>query len=88
MHPTGIIANLPVADLTEAREFYVDFLGLSDEGFNLGWVMRLSSSDGRAVVRLVQLITSRGSARPYWPSPRTETCLTGGSAGSVGKPSA
>ena len=53
MHPTGITANLPVADLAEARQFYVDFLGLSDEGFNLGWVMRLSSPDGRAVVQLV-----------------------------------
>ena len=53
MHPTGITANLPVADLAGARKFYVDFLGLSDEGFNLGWVMRLSSPDGRAVVQLV-----------------------------------
>ena len=53
MHPTGITANLPVADVAEAREFYVDFLGLSAEGFNLGWVMRLSSPDGRAVVQLV-----------------------------------
>jgi len=53
MHPTGITANLPVADLAEAREFYVDFLGLSAEGFNLGWVMRLASPDGRAVVQLV-----------------------------------
>jgi hypothetical protein len=40
MHPTGIIANLPVADLAEAREFYVEFFGLGDEGFNLRWVMR------------------------------------------------
>jgi catechol 2,3-dioxygenase-like lactoylglutathione lyase family enzyme len=36
MHPTGITANLSVADLAEAREFYVDFLGLTTEGFNLG----------------------------------------------------
>jgi len=53
MQPTGITANLPVADLDQARDFYVDYLGLSDEGFNLGWVMRLSSPDGRAVVQLV-----------------------------------
>jgi catechol 2,3-dioxygenase-like lactoylglutathione lyase family enzyme len=33
MHPTGITANLPVDDLAEAREFYVDFLGLSVEGY-------------------------------------------------------
>jgi catechol 2,3-dioxygenase-like lactoylglutathione lyase family enzyme len=53
MHPTGLTANLSVPDLAEARAFYVDYLGLSDEGFNLGWVMRLSSPDGRAVVQLV-----------------------------------
>ena len=60
MQPTGITANLPVADLDEARDFYVDYLGLSDEGFNLGWVMRLSSPDGRAVV---QLVTRDATAR-------------------------
>jgi catechol 2,3-dioxygenase-like lactoylglutathione lyase family enzyme len=53
MHPTGIVANLSVADLAEARDFYVDFLGLSVEGFNLGWVVNLQSPDGRAVVQLV-----------------------------------
>ena len=35
---TGINANLPVADLAEARHSYVDYLGLSVGGFNLGWV--------------------------------------------------
>ena len=53
MHPTGVVANLSVADLAEARDFYVDFLGLSVEGFNLGWVVNLQSPDGRAVVQLV-----------------------------------
>jgi predicted enzyme related to lactoylglutathione lyase len=53
MHPTGITANLSVADLAEARNFYADFLGLSVEGFNLGWVVNLQSPDGRAVVQLV-----------------------------------
>ena len=53
MHPTGITANLSVADLAEARDFYVGFLGLSAEGFNLGWVVNLHSPDGRAVVQLV-----------------------------------
>jgi catechol 2,3-dioxygenase-like lactoylglutathione lyase family enzyme len=53
MHATGITANLSVADLTEARDFYVGFLGLSVEGFNLGWVVNLHSPDGRAVVQLV-----------------------------------
>jgi catechol 2,3-dioxygenase-like lactoylglutathione lyase family enzyme len=53
MQPTGVVANLSVADLAEARDFYVDFLGLSVEGFNLGWVVNLQSPDGRAVVQLV-----------------------------------
>jgi catechol 2,3-dioxygenase-like lactoylglutathione lyase family enzyme len=53
MQPTGLTANLPVADLAEARDFYADYLGLSDERFNLGWVMHLSSPDGRAEVQLV-----------------------------------
>jgi catechol 2,3-dioxygenase-like lactoylglutathione lyase family enzyme len=53
MHPTGITANLSVADLAEARDFYVGFLGLCVEGFNLGWVVNLQSPDGRAVVQLV-----------------------------------
>ena len=31
MHATGITANLSVADIAEARDFYVGFLGLSVE---------------------------------------------------------
>jgi catechol 2,3-dioxygenase-like lactoylglutathione lyase family enzyme len=71
MHATGITANLSVDDLAEAREFYVGFLGLSVEGFNLGWVVNLHSPDGRAVVQLAHV---RLSARPFraenglWPS--------------------
>jgi catechol 2,3-dioxygenase-like lactoylglutathione lyase family enzyme len=53
MHPTGVVANLSVTDLAEARDFYVDFLGLNVEGFNLGWVVNLQSPHGRAVVQLV-----------------------------------
>ena len=53
MHPTGITANLSVPDLAGAREFYQDFLGLSVQGFDLGWVTNLQSPDGRAVVQLV-----------------------------------
>jgi predicted enzyme related to lactoylglutathione lyase len=50
---TGIKANLSVPDIGEARDFYVDYLGLSVEGFNMGWVARYQSPDGRAVVQLV-----------------------------------
>ena len=53
MQSTGITANLSVADLAEARDFYVGFLGLSVDGFDLGWVVNLHSPDGRAVVQLV-----------------------------------
>jgi catechol 2,3-dioxygenase-like lactoylglutathione lyase family enzyme len=53
MHATGITANLSVPDAAGARDFYVGFLGLSVEGFDLGWVVNLRSPDGRAVVQLV-----------------------------------
>ena len=53
MRVTRVIANLPVADIATARDFYTDYLGLSVEGFNLGWVARYQSPDGNAVVQLV-----------------------------------
>ncbi|MEQ7124889.1 VOC family protein [Actinopolymorpha sp. B11F2] len=53
MQPTRIIANLSVPDIGEARDFYVDYLGLSVEGLNMGWVARFQSPDGQAVVQLV-----------------------------------
>ena len=48
-----VVANLQVADIAAARDFYTDYLGLSVEGFNLGWVARYQSPDGNAVVQLV-----------------------------------
>jgi catechol 2,3-dioxygenase-like lactoylglutathione lyase family enzyme len=59
MRATGITANLTVADIDTAREFYVDYLGLSGEGFNLGWVANFQSPDGQATV---QLVTSDATA--------------------------
>jgi catechol 2,3-dioxygenase-like lactoylglutathione lyase family enzyme len=53
MRVSGVVANLPVADIAAARDFYTDYLGLSVEGFNLGWVARYQSPDGNAVVQLV-----------------------------------
>jgi catechol 2,3-dioxygenase-like lactoylglutathione lyase family enzyme len=53
MRVTGIVANLRVADLAMARGFYQDYLGLSVEAFNLGWVARYTSPDGLASVQLV-----------------------------------
>lgn len=53
MQVTGIRANLSVPDIGQARDFYVDYLGLTVEAFNLGWVANFQSPDGRAVVQLV-----------------------------------
>jgi predicted enzyme related to lactoylglutathione lyase len=38
MHATRITTNLRVADIETAKNFYADYLGLSTEEFNLGWV--------------------------------------------------
>ena len=48
MRPTEIIANLPVADIDAARDFYAGYLGLDEESFNLGWVAHFRRSDGGA----------------------------------------
>ena len=53
MRVTSIAANLPVADITAAHGFYTDYLGLSVEEFNLGWVARFRSPDGGAWLQLV-----------------------------------
>jgi len=53
MQVTRVIANLPVADVNAAKAFYTDYLGLTTEAFNMGWVARYTSPDGRAVVQLV-----------------------------------
>ena len=50
-----------VPDIGEAREFYTDYLGLSVEEFDMGWVARFRSPDGRAVVQLV----TRDATSPY-----------------------
>jgi len=53
MRATRITANLRVADLAEAKRFHTDYLGLSREEFNLGWVARYTSPDTKAFVQLV-----------------------------------
>ena len=53
MRVTGIITNLPVQDIAAARDFYAEYLGLSLEDFNLGWVARYVSPDRTASVQLV-----------------------------------
>ena len=53
MRVTGIVANLPVSDIADARDFYADYLGLSVEDFNLGWVAHFRSPDRGAHIQLV-----------------------------------
>jgi predicted enzyme related to lactoylglutathione lyase len=53
MQARRIMANLRVADVDAAKNFYIDYLGLSTEEFNMGWVARYTSPDGRANVQLV-----------------------------------
>jgi catechol 2,3-dioxygenase-like lactoylglutathione lyase family enzyme len=53
MRVSGVVANLPVDDIAAARDFYTDYLGLSVEGFNLGWVAHYQSPDGEAHIQLV-----------------------------------
>jgi catechol 2,3-dioxygenase-like lactoylglutathione lyase family enzyme len=49
----SVIADIPVADLEVAKSFYTDFLGLSSEEFNLGWVARYTSPETGANLQLV-----------------------------------
>jgi predicted enzyme related to lactoylglutathione lyase len=53
MRANRIMTNLRVADIDAASSFYTDFLGLSTEGFNMGWVARYTSPETGAQVQLV-----------------------------------
>lgn len=53
MRATRMTANLRVADVDAAKSFYADYLGLSSEEFNMGWVARYTSPDTGANVQLV-----------------------------------
>lgn len=53
MRAHKITTNLRVPDIDAARGFYADFLGLSTEEFNLGWVARCTSPETGAHVQLV-----------------------------------
>lgn len=58
-----IVADLHVADIDTAKGFYTDFLGLSTEEFNMGWVARYTSPETGANVQLV----TRDAAAPSDP---------------------
>ena len=53
MRATRIMANLRVADVEAAKSFYTDYLGLSTEEFNMGWVARYTSPETGVNVQLV-----------------------------------
>ena len=53
MRANHIVANLRVADVDEAKSFYTDYLSLSTEGFNMGWVARYISPETGAYIQLV-----------------------------------
>jgi predicted enzyme related to lactoylglutathione lyase len=53
MHAKRIMANLRVADVEATKSFYTDYLGLSTEEFNMGWVARYTALDTGANVQLV-----------------------------------
>lgn len=53
MRVVEIIADLHVQDIEQAREFYAEFLGLSAEEFNLGWVARYTSPVTGVCLQLV-----------------------------------
>ena len=48
-----ISTNLRVDDIEAAKGFYVDYLGLAHEGFNLGWVARFTDPDSGQPVQPV-----------------------------------
>lgn len=53
MRVVEVIADLPVPDIASARTFYTDYLGLSTEEMNLGWVARFSSPETGAYLQVV-----------------------------------
>jgi len=53
MRAIRVITNLAVTDVEASKSFYTDYLGLSTEEFNLGWVARYTSPDSGANVQLV-----------------------------------
>lgn len=48
MRAIRVTANLRVADLESAKDFYTGYLRLSTEEFNLRWVARYTYADSGA----------------------------------------
>ncbi|MEO8899505.1 MAG: VOC family protein [Candidatus Dormibacter sp.] len=58
-----MIADLRVSDIDAAKRFYIDYLRLSVEEFNMGWVARYTSPDTGASLQLV----TRDASAPHDP---------------------
>jgi predicted enzyme related to lactoylglutathione lyase len=53
MRAIRIMADVRVADIEAAKDFYMGFLGLGTEEFNLGWVARFASAETGAIVQVL-----------------------------------
>lgn len=53
MRAHRVTANLRVADVGTAKDFYTGFLGLDTEEFDMGWVARFTCAETGAHVQLV-----------------------------------
>jgi predicted enzyme related to lactoylglutathione lyase len=53
MRVIRIMPNLRVADIEASKSFYTDYLGLTTEAFNMGWVARYTSPDDTTRVQLL-----------------------------------
>ena len=72
MHPTRIFADLTVPDIEEARDFYVDYLGRSDEQIKMDWVTRfVSQTAGSRSNWSPATSPPRRTRRSRWPSQAT-----------------
>ena len=74
MRATRILPNLSVPDVEEAKDFYLHYLGLAAEEFNLGWVARYTAPGTKVSVQLVSgdstapedSVLSVATADVYW----------------------
>lgn len=53
MRVISVVADITVPDVGPAADFYAEYLGLSVEEFNLGWVARYTSPETGAHLQLV-----------------------------------
>lgn len=53
MRISRVTADLRVADIEQAKDFYTDYLGLGTEEFNLGWVARYTCAETGAHLQLL-----------------------------------